>query len=73
MSSEQFCSDAPVNATTLLSTHVVEPITSLHYFRGIVEEVGQLQVSADYWRYLRLSLTRMEAELLEKRGRVQTK
>jgi hypothetical protein len=59
--------------TTLLSTHVAEPITSLHYFRGIVEEVGQLQVSADYWRYLELSLNRMEAELPEKNGQPQTK
>ena len=59
--------------TTLLSTHVADPITSLQYFRAIVEEVGQLQVSADYWRYLELSLTRMEAELLEKKGQAQTK
>jgi len=58
--------------TTLLSTQVAKPITSLQYFRAIVEEVGQLQVSADYWRYLELSLTRMEAELLEK-GQAQTK
>ena len=58
---------------TLLSTHVADPITSLQYFRAIVEEVGQLQVSADYWRYLELSLTRMEAELLEKKGQAQTK
>ena len=59
--------------TTLLNTHVADPITSLQYFRAIVEEVGQLQVSADYWRYLELSLTRMEAELLEKKGQAQTK
>jgi hypothetical protein len=59
--------------TTLLSTHVADPITSLQYFRAIVEEVGQLQVSADYWRYLELSLTRMEAELLGKKGQAQTK
>jgi hypothetical protein len=59
--------------TTLRSTQVAEPITSLQYFRAIVEEVGQLQVSADYWRYLELNLNRMEAELTEKNGQPQTK
>ena len=57
----------------LLNTQVATPITSFHYFRGIVEEVGQLQMTADYWRYLELNLRRMEAELLEKKAQAETK
>jgi hypothetical protein len=30
-------------------------------------------MTADYWRYLELSLNRMEAELLEKQARGETK
>jgi sensor histidine kinase YesM len=46
---------------------------SLHYFRGIVQEVEQLQMTADYWRYLELSLNRMESELREKQAQGETK
>ena len=28
------------------------PITALHYFTRLVEEVGQIQASSDYWKYL---------------------
>jgi hypothetical protein len=59
--------------TALLSGQVAGPITSFHYFRGIVEEVGQLQITADYWRYLELGLNRMEAELMEKQTQAKTK
>jgi len=59
--------------TALLNGQIGGPITSLHYFREIIEEVQQLQMTADYWRYLELSLGRMEAELVEKQGHVETK
>jgi hypothetical protein len=28
------------------------PITTLHYFRQLVDEVGQIQISPDYWKYV---------------------
>jgi hypothetical protein len=28
------------------------PITTLHYFRHLVDEVEQIQISPDYWRYV---------------------
>jgi hypothetical protein len=28
------------------------PITTLHYFRHLVDEVGQIQISPGYWRYV---------------------
>lgn len=28
------------------------PITTLHYFRHLVDEVEQIQISSDYWRYV---------------------
>ena len=59
--------------TALLNGQIGGPITSLHYFREIIEEVQQLHMTADYWRYLELSLGRMEAELVEKQGHVETK
>src|SRR2546425_1209782 len=34
----------------LLNGQITGPIASLHYFRGIVQEVEQLQMTADYWR-----------------------
>jgi hypothetical protein len=49
------------------------PITSLRYFQEIIEEVQQLQITADYWRYLELNLSRMEAELREKQAQAETK
>ncbi len=67
----RFCWDVLVNAW-LLNGQVSGPIASFHYFQGLVEEVGQLQVAADYWRYLELSLNRMEAELLERKSQAET-
>jgi hypothetical protein len=59
--------------TALLNGQITGPIASLNYFRGIIEEVEQLQMTADYWRYLELTLNRMEAELLEKGAQGETK
>jgi len=36
------------------------PISSLHYFTPLLEEVQTLPVSSDYWQYLRSRLQRME-------------
>jgi len=44
------------------------PITSLHYFRGAIEEVAHTQVGAEYWRYLEFRLKPLEAQWLETRG-----
>jgi len=57
----------------LLNGQITTPIASLHYFRGIVQEVEQLKMTADYWRYLELSLNRMESELREKQAQGETK
>ena len=36
------------------------PITTLHYFRQLVEEVGQIQISTDYWRYVAFKVADFE-------------
>jgi hypothetical protein len=59
--------------TALLNGQIGSPITSLRYFQEIIEEVQQLQITADYWRYLELNLSRMEAELREKQAQAETK
>jgi hypothetical protein len=38
-------------------------ITSLLYFRGPLQEVGQLPTS-EYWNYLKLKVQRLEAQWL---------
>jgi hypothetical protein len=37
-------------------------ITSLQYFAGIVREVGALEMSLDYWRYLAARMRKMESQ-----------
>lgn len=41
------------------------PISSLRYFEPILEELEQLQVSADYWQYVRSRMQRMEKLWIE--------
>ena len=36
------------------------PITTLHYFKSLLEEAGTIENSADYWRYLGDRLTDLE-------------
>ncbi len=36
------------------------PITSLHYFTLLFEEVGRLDMSEDYWRYVALKVEKLE-------------
>jgi hypothetical protein len=42
------------------------PVTSLKYFCIVIDEVGQLQMSADYWKYLRARTDRLERQWIEK-------
>jgi hypothetical protein len=37
---------------TLINHGGGTPITTLHYFRHLVDEVEQIQISPDYWRYV---------------------
>jgi len=38
------------------------PITSLHYFSLLFEEVERLEISEDYWRYIALKLEKLERQ-----------
>jgi hypothetical protein len=45
-----------------LSNHPeASPITSLHYFAGLIEEVTNTEVGMDYWRFLAARVKKMEA------------
>jgi hypothetical protein len=43
-----------------LNGQISGPIVSLGYFRPIVDEVAQMDTSADYWRYISESLDKYE-------------
>lgn len=36
------------------------PISSLHYFEPVLEELEKLEVSPEYWQYVRSRMERME-------------
>jgi hypothetical protein len=38
------------------------PVTSLHYFAGLVEEVAGMDLNLNYWRYLAARVKKMEAQ-----------
>jgi len=38
----------------------LQPIRSLHYLIPVIEEVRQLQISQDYFRYLRFHIDRVQ-------------
>ena len=38
------------------------PITSLHYFAGIVEETAAMDLNLNYWRYLAARVKKMDAQ-----------
>jgi len=48
----------------MLNGKISSPITSLAYFQAVVDEVGKLQMSADYVKYLRQRVARLEAQWL---------
>ena len=43
------------------------PITSLRYFSGLVDEVGQTDVSDSYWQHVRSKADRLERQWLRRR------
>jgi hypothetical protein len=51
--------------STLLNNKSNELIVSFSYFQNVIEEARQLQVSADYWRYLQRRIEQMEQQWLE--------
>ena len=51
--------------TTLLNTRSNELIVSFSYFQNVIEEARELQLSADYWRYLQRRIDQMEQQWLE--------
>jgi hypothetical protein len=51
----------------MLNGKVSGPITSLAYFQAVVDEVGKLQMSADYIKYLRQRVARLEEQWLGQR------
>jgi len=46
----------------MLNGKISGPITSLGYFQAVVDEVGRLQMSADYNKYLRQRVARLEEQ-----------
>jgi hypothetical protein len=50
----------------LVNGQPTAPVTSLKYFCIVIDEVGQLQMSADYWKYLRTRTDRLERQWIEK-------
>jgi len=51
--------------STLLNNKSNELIVSFSYFQNVIEEAGELQVSADYWRYLQGRIDQMEQQWLK--------
>jgi hypothetical protein len=51
--------------STLLNNECNDRIVSFSYFQNVIEEAGELQMSEDYWRYLRIRTDQMERQWLE--------
>jgi hypothetical protein len=49
----------------MLNGKISGPVTSLAYFQAVVDEVGKLQMSADYVKYLRQRVARLEEQWLD--------
>jgi len=45
------------------------PITSLRYFIGLIEEVGQTNTPDSYWQHVRLKAEQLERQWLQRHGR----
>lgn len=52
----------------MLSGQAPMPITSLQYFIGLIEEVGQTNTSDSYWRYVRSKVKQFERQWLQRHG-----
>lgn len=50
----------------MLNGQTSGPVASLKYFCTVIDEVGELQMSADYWKYLRNRAHRLEHQWLQK-------
>ena len=50
---------------TLLNSKSNAVIVSFSYFQNVIEEAGELKMSEDYWRYLRMRIDKMEQQWLE--------
>ena len=63
-SKRPFCLGVLENVA-MLNGRISGPITSLAYFQAVVDEVRKLQMSADYIKYLRQRVTRLEEQWLD--------
>jgi len=45
---------------TLLNHNGGTPITTLHYFTGLLDEVERLEISPAYWQYVAFQVNRLE-------------
>jgi hypothetical protein len=52
--------------------HDSTPIRSLHYFEPVLEEIDRLEVSTDYWKYVRSRMRRVERLWEQSQNRKQT-
>jgi len=52
--------------STLLNNKSSELIVAFSYFRNVIEEAGELQMSEDYWRYLQRRADQMEQQWLDR-------
>lgn len=54
---------------SMLNGQTSVPITSLRYFIGLVEEVGQTETPETYWQHLRSKADQLERQWLERHRR----
>jgi hypothetical protein len=54
---------------SMLNGQTSMPITSLRYFIGLVEEVGQTGTPETYWQHVRSKADQLERQWLEQHGR----
>jgi hypothetical protein len=50
---------------TMLNSKSNAVIVSFSYFQNVIEEAGELKMSEDYWRYLRMRIDKMEQQWLD--------
>lgn len=58
---------------TLLNHEQGTPITTLHYFTAIFDEVHQLEISTQYWDYVAYKLRSLEQQWRHSRSQADTK
>jgi hypothetical protein len=55
---------------SLLNGQTSMPITSLRYFIGLIEEVGQTETPETYWQHVRSKAEQLEGQWLERHARL---